>query len=92
MELGKLIHDSDQLMQLGMIHAVSKDMIAGLSQAEQLLKEYTKVPPIARLDAKLKGRKSILDQMNESAMKDVVDSIYGQEFQSTAKSVLNRKI
>ena len=93
MELGQLITDnSEKLMQLGLVHAVSKDMNDGLIKAEELLQEYTSMPPIARHNAKLKGRNPILAQMTEYSMEGVVNSICGKEFQSTAEKVLNKKV
>lgn len=91
MELGKFIHDPDQIKKLGLVTDLSTDLNSGLAMASSLLHSYESVPPIARRDAKMKGRQIILDQMNEDAIKGVVESISGQEFQTTARNLLAKK-
>lgn len=88
MELGKFVSDVNQLQKIGLVTEVSSDLQSALLKADDLLHFYESVPPIARRDAKQKGRQSILDQMTDDAVKGVVESINGEEFQSTAKSIL----
>jgi hypothetical protein len=88
MELGKFVSDVNTVQKLGLVTEVSSTLLDAINKAEALLSVYEAVPPIARRDAKLKGRQVILDQMTDDAVKGVVNSICGQEFQSTAKMIL----
>lgn len=88
MELGKFVADVNQLQKIGLVTQVSPNLPDALLKANEILQYYESVPSIARRDAKLKGRSIILDQMTHDAVNGVVESINGEEFQTTAKKIL----
>lgn len=90
MELGKFVSDVEQIQKMGLVTDVASNLPDALNKAQSLLNMYEEVPPIARRDAKFKGRQVILDQMTDDAVKGVVESICGQEFQTTAKKILKK--
>ena len=88
MELGRFVFDIDQIKKLGLVSESCDNLESAILKAHELLQIYESVPPIARRDAKLKGRQIILDQMNQDAIDGVVESICGSEFQSMARKIL----
>ncbi|KAI8916376.1 ClpP/crotonase-like domain-containing protein [Gorgonomyces haynaldii] len=59
-------------------------------EALKHLEHYTSLPPIAQADVKRKANQSILDHITSQGLDEVVESIAGDEFQSTCNAILER--
>lgn len=93
LELGQSIPSIQEAIRLGFLHDSAPTRELALEKALQVLKLYGSVPPIARTDAKRKARKSILVELtdpvlNEKSSRELLQSISGDEFQTTAGNIL----
>ena len=76
-----------ECQDIGLIDKVVPDAQL-LSSAEQELLSYLSLPPVARVDAKLKSVENVSSLFHENALDAVVDSISGPEFQTTVKGII----
>lgn len=82
-----LMFNSEDSLRLGFVDKlVPADSLlkSGLDE----LNQYAKLPWESRKDAKLKSVNNVVVDLNDEALKGVVDSISGKEFQTVVKGIL----
>jgi enoyl-CoA hydratase/carnithine racemase len=90
LELGKAIKDPKECLELGFLHQVVYKEEKAWQVLELQLKDYLKQPSLARRNTKRRNRSGVLKEFSSEALEEVLESVTGQEFQATAKTILEQ--